>query len=86
MTDSLLYAKILPHLRRSINVAYLENEPHDIRLNHLERGLELSGFEMDEEFFTTTMTTTTAAVNKQTPKEMPNSNEQFADTAKIQGM
>ena len=43
MIDSLLYAKLLPHLKRSLNLAYLENGTYDQIVAHLERELELSG-------------------------------------------
>ena len=41
MIDSLLYAKLPPHLKRSLNLAYLENGTYDQILAHLERELEL---------------------------------------------
>ena len=43
MIDSLLYAKLPPHLKRSLNLAYLENGTYDQIVTHLERELELSG-------------------------------------------
>ena len=43
MIDSLLYAKLPPHLKRSLNLAYLENGTYDQIVAHLERDLELSG-------------------------------------------
>ena len=47
MIDSLLYAKLPPHLKRSLNLAYLENGTYDQTVTHLERELELSGLEND---------------------------------------
>ena len=47
MIDSLLYAKLLPHLKRPLNLAYLENGTYDQNVAHLERELELSGLEND---------------------------------------
>ena len=41
--DSLLYAKLPPHLKRSLNLAYLENGTYDQIVAYLERELELSG-------------------------------------------
>ena len=35
--DSLLDAKLLPHFKRSINLAYLENGTFDQKVAHLER-------------------------------------------------
>ena len=56
MIDNLLYAKLPPHLKRSLNLAYLENGTYDQIVAHLERELELSGFENDGELTIPTMT------------------------------
>ena len=56
MIDSLLYAKLPPHLKRSLNSAYLENGTYDQIVTHLERELELSGLENDGELTIPTMT------------------------------
>ena len=56
MIDSLLYAKLPPHLKRSLNLAYLENGTYDQIVAHLERELELSGLENDGEQTIPTMT------------------------------
>ena len=37
MIDNLLYAKLPPHLKRSLNLAYLENGTYDQKVAHLER-------------------------------------------------
>ena len=58
MIDSLLYAKLPPHLNRSLNLAYLENGTYDQLLAHLEKELELSGLENDGELTIPTMTAT----------------------------
>ena len=47
MIDNLLYAKLPPHLKRSLNLAHLENGTYDQIVSHLERELELSGLEND---------------------------------------
>ena len=49
MIDSLLCAKLPPHLERSLNLAYLENGTYDQIVAHLERELKLSGLENDGE-------------------------------------
>ena len=64
MIDSLIYAKMPPHLKNSINVAFLENGTYDQIVAHLEKELQLSGFETDGELSLPTLTTTTT-VNKQ---------------------
>ena len=55
MIDSLLYAKLPPLLKRSLNLAYRENGTYDQIVAHLERELELSGLENDGELTMPTM-------------------------------
>ena len=55
MIDSLLYAKLPPLLKRSLNLAYLENVTYDQIVAHLERELDLSGLENDGELTIPTM-------------------------------
>ena len=56
MIDNLLYAKLPPHLKRSLNLAYLETGTYDQIVAHLETELELSGLEKDGKMTTPTMT------------------------------
>ena len=56
MIDTLLYAKLPPYLKRSLNFAYLENGTYDLIFAHLKRELALSGSETDEELTIPTMT------------------------------
>ena len=72
LIDSLLYAKLPPHLKRSLNLAYLENGTYDQLVAHLERESELSGLENDGELTIPTMTTVP-----------PNDNQQNTEKAKI---
>ena len=72
MIDSLLYAKLPPNLKRSLNLAYLENVTYDQIVAHLERELELSGLENDGEL---TIRTTTAVP--------PNDNQQNTEQTKV---
>ena len=72
MIDSLLYAKLPPHLKRSVNLAYLENGTYDQIVAHLERKLELSGLENDGELTIPTMTAVP-----------PNDNQQNTEQTKI---
>ena len=65
MIDSLLYAKLPPHLKRSLNLAYLENGTYDQIVAHLERELELSGLENDGELTIPTMTAVPPNDNQQ---------------------
>ena len=72
MIDSLLYAKLPPHLKRSLNLAYLENGTFDQIVAHLERELELSGLENDGELTIPTMTAVP-----------PNDNQQKTEQTKV---
>ena len=72
LIDSLLYAKLPLHLKRSLNLAYLENGTYDQLVAHLERELELSGLENVGEL---TIRTTTAV--------LPNDNQQATEQTKI---
>ena len=56
MVDSLPYAKLPPHLKRSLNLAHLENGTYDRIVAYLERKLELSGIENDGKLTLPTMT------------------------------
>ena len=72
MIDSLLYAKLLPHLKRSFNLAYLENGTYDQIVALLERELELSGLENNGELTIPTMTAVP-----------PNDNQQNTEQTKV---
>ena len=65
MVDSLIYAKLPPHLKGSLNSAYLENGTCDQIVAHLEIELELSGLENDGELTTPTMTSVPPKDNQQ---------------------
>ena len=72
MIDSLLYAKLPPHMKRSLNLAYLENGTYDQKVAHLEKELEFSGLENDGEPTIPTMTAVP-----------PNDNQQNTEQTKI---
>ena len=69
MIDSLLYAKLPPHLKRSLNLAYLENGTYDQIVTHLERELELSGLENDGELTIPTKTALPPTYNQQNTEQ-----------------
>ena len=69
MIDSLLYAKLPPHLKRSLNLAHLENGTYDQIVAHLERELELSGLENDGELTIPTMRTVPLNDNQQNTEQ-----------------
>ena len=56
MIDSLLYAILPPHLKRSLNLAYLEKSIFNRFVAHLEEELELRGLENYGEFSIAAMT------------------------------
>ena len=60
--DDLLYAKMPPHLKKSINRAQLEDAPYEKIVKHLRREMELNGLESDE------LPITTISTVKETPK------------------
>ena len=64
MIDSLLYAKLPPKLKRSVNMARLENGTYDEIVTHLERELELNGLEDSDELPITTMSVTQTSGTK----------------------
>ena len=72
MIDSLLYANLPPHLKRSLKLAYLENGTYDQIVAHLETELELSGLEKDGELTIPTMTAVP-----------PNDNQQNTEQTKV---
>ena len=69
MIDSLLYAKLPPHLKRSLNLAYLGNGTYDQIVAHLERELELSGLENDGGLTIRTMTAVPQNENQQNTEQ-----------------
>ena len=84
MIENLLCAKMPPHLKKSINQAYLENGFYDQIVKHLEGEMELNGLEANDTLVKTQMTVTkkeqnTEKTNKkqtdktkqQTPKTVP---------------
>ena len=50
MMDSLLYAKVPPKLKKSVNMARLENGTYEEIVAHLERELELKALEESDDF------------------------------------
>ena len=69
LIDCLLYAKLPPHLKYSLNLAYLENGTYDRNVAHLERELELSRLENDGEPTLPTMTALPPNDNQQNTEQ-----------------
>ena len=54
--EQFIYAKMPPHLKKSINQAHLENGTYEQNVSHLERELELNGLEAPDEMPINTVT------------------------------
>ena len=54
--DQFIYAKMPPHLKKSINQAHLENGTYEQIVTHLEMKLELNSLEYPDETQTNTVT------------------------------
>ena len=61
MIDRLLYAKLPPKLKRSVNISRLEIATYEETVTHLERELELNGFEECDDIPGPTMSTAPTA-------------------------
>ena len=61
--------KLPPHLKRSLNLAYLENGTYEQIVSHLEKELKLSGLENDGELTKPTMTAMPPNDNQQNIEE-----------------
>ena len=61
MIDSLLYANLPPGLKRSVNIARFENATYEKIVTHLERELELNGYEEGDDIPVPTMSTAPTA-------------------------
>ena len=63
--EKFIYAKMPPHLKKSINQAHLENGTYEQIVSHLEGELELNGLEAPDEIPIKTVT-------QQAPQQNPN--------------
>ena len=61
--EQFIYAKMPPHLKRSINQAHLENGTYEQIVTHLEMELELNGLEAPDELQINTVSHNTADAN-----------------------
>ena len=63
MIDSLLYAKLPPKLKRSVNMARLENGTYEEIVAHLKRELELNALEESDDLPMATMASASTSNN-----------------------
>ena len=67
--EQFIYAKMPPHLKKSINQAHLENGTYEQIVTHLERELELNGLETPDELQKTTVSHNTVNANAARTKQ-----------------
>ena len=75
--EQFVYAKMPPHLMKSINQAHLENGTYEQIVSHLKRELELNGLEAPDEMPMNT-------VKQQAPQQNSENRNQRATIAKNQ--
>ena len=68
--EQFIYAKMPPHLKKSINQAHLENGTYEQIVSHLERELELNGLEAPDEMQLNTVIQQDTRQNSEKPKPM----------------
>ena len=56
ITEQFIFAKMSPHLKKSINQAHLENDTYEQIVSHLEGELELNGLEAPDQMQVNTVT------------------------------
>ena len=66
--EQFIYAKVPPHLKKSINQAHLENGTYEQIVSHLERELELNGLEAPDEMPINTVTQQAPQQNTDNPR------------------
>ena len=66
--EQFIYAKMPPHLKKSINQAHLENGTYEQIVSHLERELELKGLEAIDEMPIKTVTQQAPQQNSNQPR------------------
>ena len=66
--EQFIYAKMPPHLKKSINQAHLENGTYEQIVSHLERELELNGLEAPDEMQLNTVMQQDTQQNSEKPK------------------
>ena len=69
--EQFIYAKMPPHLKKSINQAHLENGTFEQIVTHLEKELELNGLEAPDELQINTVNHNTANKNAETQTKVP---------------
>ena len=68
ISERFIYAKMTPHLKKSINQAHLENGTYEQIVSHLARELELNGLEAPDEMPINIVTQQAPLQNSEKPK------------------
>ena len=66
--EQFIYAKMPPHLKKSINQAHLQNGKYEQNVSHLKRELKLNGLEAPDELQRNTVTQQATQQNPGKPK------------------
>ena len=66
--EQIIYAKMPPHLKKSINQVHMENGTYEQTVSHLGRELEPNGLEAPDEMPINTVTQQTPQQNSNKPK------------------
>ena len=66
--EQFIYAKVLPHLKKSINQEHVETGTYEHIVSHLETELELPGLEAPNEMQINTVTQQTSQQNSEKSK------------------
>ena len=66
--EQVIYAKMHPHLKKTINQAHLKNGTYEQIVSHLERELELNGLEAPDEMPISTVTQQAPQQNSNKPR------------------
>ena len=69
--EQFMFAKMPPHLKKSKNQAHLESGTYELFVTHLERELELNGWEAPDDLKINTLSHNTANANAETQTNVP---------------
>ena len=69
MAEQFLYSKMQPHLKKSINTAFLENGTYKQMVDHIYREMDLNGLENCEDELPVTTMAVTKVKNENKPKK-----------------
>ena len=68
IVEQFIYAKMPPHLKKSMNQVHLENDTYEQIVTHLEKKLQLNGLEAPDELQINTVSQQPTNTNTDRPK------------------